>query len=479
MAPPESLEILSQPTKTELGEIFERLRCHAPVFARTTAGDRRRRLLDLKKSIFQHRSQIQEALLADFGKSARETDFSEILTVTTEISKTVAELRYWMQAKSVPTPISLLGNRSTILMQPKGIVLIISPWNFPINLALTPLVSAIAAGNTVCVKPSEYTPNSNRVMQSILKDVFPPEVVCMVEGDAETGAELIQFPFHHIFFTGSPRVGKIVMRQAASNLTSVTLELGGKSPAIIDQTADLQLAANRIVWSKFYNAGQICIAPDYVLVPEELAEVFLHHLGKAITQFYGEAPEKSPDYARIIHDRHFQHLKKMIDDVAQYGAHIRIGGQTNAKNRYIAPTVVMGATLDCELMKTEIFGPILPVITYKNQEEALRLIQSFPTPLALYIFSRSKSNSDKIIRETRAGNSGVNTALAQFFNSNLPFGGDNNSGFGKTHGYYGFQAFSNARSIIKQPLRWSAVDFVQPPFTSLTRRLADFFLRWF
>lgn len=475
----ESQETFASASPVDYGVIFERLRNHAPVFARTTAKERCARLMDLKKSILHHRANIQQALQADFGKSARETDFSEILTVTTEISKTVSELRYWMQPKSVPTPITLLGNRSTIVMQPKGVVLIISPWNFPINLALTPLVSAIAAGNTVCLKPSEFTPHSNRVMQSIIREVFSPDEVAMIEGDADTGAELIRMPFHHIFFTGSPRVGKMVMSQAAQNLTSVTLELGGKSPAIIDRTADLHLAANRIVWSKYYNAGQICIAPDYVLIPEDLLEDFVIILGNVINRFYGEDPRKSGDYARIIHDRHFQKLSALLGNAAQHGGQIRVGGQTDAEELYIAPTVVTGITLDCDLMKEEIFGPILPVLTYNTMEEAVQLIHRFPTPLALYIFSRKKANRNWIIKETRAGNSAVNTALAQFFNDDLPFGGDHNSGFGKTHGYFGFQAFSNARSILYQPFRYSAVDLVQPPFTSWTRQLADFFIRWF
>ena len=434
MALPNSINTLSSPSKSELLNVFEHLRNHAPVFARTTASERCRRLQDLKKIILKHRPQIQEALQADFGKSTRETDFSEILTVTTEINKTVSQLRYWMQAKSVPTPITLLGNRSRIVTQPKGVVLIISPWNFPINLALTPLVSAIAAGNTVCIKPSEFTPQSNRIIKSILDEVFLKEEVCLVEGGADTGAELIQLPFHHIFFTGSPRVGKIVMGQAAKNLTSVTLELGGKSPAIVDKSADLQLAANRIVWSKFYNAGQICIAPDYVLVSEDQVLPFLHHLEKVINQFYGDDPKVSPDYARIIHDRHFQHLKGLLDNAAQHGAQIQIGGQSDQNERYIAPTVVSGVSLDCNLMKEEIFGPILPVITYRTKEEVISVIQRFPTPLAIYIFAGKKANQNWFIEETRAGNSAVNTALAQFFNGNLPFGGDHHSGFGKTHG---------------------------------------------
>lgn len=466
-------------TEAELRRVFDQLRENTSAMASTTARERCRRLISLKKSILNHREEIQNALASDFGKPARETDFSEILTVTTEISKTVSELRYWMQAKSVPTPLSLLGNRSTILMQPKGVVLIISPWNFPINLCLTPLVSAIAAGNTICLKPSEFTPASTRVMKTILKEVFPENEVALVEGDAQIGDMLVQLPFHHIFFTGSPRVGSIVMQHAAKNLTSVTLELGGKSPAIIDETANLGLAANRIVWSKFYNAGQICIAPDYVLIPAHLCETFVSHLRKVIIQFYGDQPQHSPDFARIIHDRHFQKLKDMLDNAVANGTQVRIGGQTDASERYIAPTVVTNTTPDCLLMQEEIFGPIMPVITYTTIDEALSLIRSFPTPLAAYIFSEKKTNRDYLMSQTRAGNSAVNTALAQFFNDDLPFGGDHHSGFGKTHGYFGFQAFSNMRSVLYQPFRWSAVDLVQPPFTFITRRLADFFLRWF
>ncbi|MCF8237383.1 MAG: aldehyde dehydrogenase family protein [Saprospiraceae bacterium] len=463
----------------QLHDIFHRLRAHAPEAGQATAAQRRQTLLKLKNCVIHHRPQIQEALLRDFGKSSRETDFSEILTVTTEITKTVSELRRWMRPYRVPTPVTLIGNRSEIIWQPKGVVLIISPWNFPINLTLTPLVSAIAAGNTVCIKPSEFTPHSNRVIETILKEVFTPDEVTIVQGGVETGSSLLDLPFHHIFFTGSPRVGQIVMAKAARHLTSITLELGGKSPAIVDESADIVLAANRIIWSKCYNGGQICIAPDMVWVHESKLDAFLFHAKQAIHQFYGENPQESPDYTRIIHDHHFLRLKAMLDQAAELGARIEAGGQTDQADRYIAPTLLTHIPKDCALMHEEIFGPLLPILTYRKKEDIISVLADFPTPLALYIFSRKRSTQQWFLRQTRAGNSAVNTALAQFFNSNLPFGGEQNSGFGKTHGYFGFQAFSNARSVIHQPYRWSAVDLVQPPFNSLTRLLANFFIRWF
>ncbi len=447
--------------------------------ARTNASERRNKLMQLKNCIIRHRPQIQAALQLDFGKSNRETDFSEILTVTTEISKTVAELRRWMRPQPVGTPVTLLGNRSEVIYQPKGVVLIISPWNFPVNLTLTPLVSAIAAGNTVCIKPSEFTPHSNQVIENILKEVFSTGEVALVQGGIETGSALLDLPFHHIFFTGSPQVGKIVMEKAAKSLTSVTLEMGGKSPAIIDETADISLAANRVIWSKFYNAGQICIAPDYVLIQASRLEEFLIHARQAIRQFYGVDPQKSPDYTRIIHDRHFRALKAKLDQAAEHGARIEAGGQTDQDDRYIAPTLLTNVALECHLMNDEIFGPLLPIIPYQHREDALAVIARLPTPLALYIYAGDRSNQQWFLQETRAGNTAINTALAQFFNVNLPFGGEQNSGFGKTHGYYGFQTFSNARGVIRQPFRFAAVDLVQPPFSSFTRRLADFFIRWF
>ena len=465
--------------KIDLTRVFGRLRDHTHMMARTSPADRKKRLKALKKAILARRSQIHEALRLDFGKSAIETDFSELLTVTTEITSTIANLDRWMRSQRVPTPITLVGNRSEVIYQPKGVVLIIAPWNFPVNLTLLPLVSAIAAGNTVCLKPSEFTPHSNQVIREIIDEVFPSEEVAVVEGGPEVGSALLDLPFHHIFFTGSPRVGKIVMEKAAATLASVTLELGGKSPAIVDETADLQLTANRLAWSKFYNAGQICIAPDYVLVPEHLRDPLITALQKAVHALYGDDPQQSPDYARIIHDRHFDFLNNMLGNAAERGTQVRIGGQTDAPTRYISPTVLSNVTLECQVMQEEIFGPILPILTYRTREEALDIIRTLPTPLACYIFSRKKANQDWFIQETRAGNTAVNTALAQFFNNELPFGGDHNSGFGKAHGYYGFLAFSNARSVLRQTFRWSAIDLIQPPFGPLTRRLADFFLRWF
>lgn len=475
----QTLELLPETSPKQLRTVFSQLKSNAPHVARSTARQRCHKLRQLKRSVIRHRLQIHEALQKDFGKSARETDFSEVLTVTTEITKTVSELRQWMRPRPVPTPVTLLGNRSKIMWQPKGVVLIISPWNFPVNLTLTPLISAIAAGNTVCIKPSEFTPHSNQVIEAILQEVFTPDEVTIVQGGKETGAALLDLPFQHIFFTGSPQVGKIVMEKAAKNLTSITLELGGKSPSIVDESADIALAANRIIWSKCYNAGQICIAPDYVLVQESKLDEFLLHAKNAIRQFYGENPQKSRDYTRIIHDRHFLRLKEMLDQAAEHGARIEAGGQTDSDDRYIAPTLLTHVSMNCALMQEEIFGPLLPILTYQKKEDILPILELFPTPLALYIYSSSRSNQEWFLRETRAGNSAINTALAQFFNNNLPFGGEQNSGFGKSHGYSGFQVFSNARSVIHQPFRWAAVDLVQPPFSSLTRRLADFFIRWF
>lgn len=447
--------------------------------ARTSAKDRKKRLKDLKKAILLRRSRLQEALRLDFGKSSIETDFSEILTVTTEITSTVAHLERWMRTQRVPTPITLIGNQSEVIYQPKGVVLIIAPWNFPVNLTFTPLISAIAAGNTVCLKPSEFTTHTNRIIREIIAEVFPAEEVAIMEGGPDVGSALLELPFHHIFFTGSPRVGKIVMEKAAATLASVTLELGGKSPAIVDETADLELTANRLAWSKFYNAGQICIAPDYVLVPENLRDRLIAALQKAVHDLYGDDPQQSRDYARIIHDRHFDFLNNLLANAAERGTQVRIGGQTDAATRYISPTVLSDVTLNCQIMKEEIFGPILPILTYRTREEALDIIRTLPTPLACYVFARKKANQNWYIRETRAGNTTVNTALAQFFNNELPFGGDHNSGFGKAHGYYGFLAFSNTRSVLRQTFRWSAIDLIQPPFGPMTRRLADFFLRWF
>jgi aldehyde dehydrogenase (NAD+) len=387
-------------------------------------------------------------------------------------------LRDWMAGVDKPTPLSLLGHHSGVLPQPKGVVLIIAPWNFPVNLNLIPLVSAVAAGNVVVMKPSEHAPHTAAVLARIVERVFPADEVILFQGGVEVSEALLDLPFNHIFFTGSPAIGKLVMAKASRHLASVTLELGGKSPAIVDRNADVRLAARRIAWGKFLNSGQICIAPDYVLVEESRKEAFLEAIAEAVRHMYGEDPSWSPDYGRIVNERHFRRLEQRLDEARAAGATFPVGGQTNAGTLYVAPTVVDGLAPDSPLLEEEIFGPILPVIAWKEREEALRFIHDRPKPLALYVFTGDKASREYFVGHTRSGGVAVNTTLVHFFNNELPFGGDNHSGIGKAHGHYGFLAFSNERAIIRQRFRWAAADIITPPYTPFVERMAKLMSRF-
>ena len=445
----------------------------------TTAGERTAKIKGLKYAVeIEYRDVIRKACFTDLGKAAAETDLTEIFPVVSEAKHATRNLKKWMKPRKVATPLSLLGSSSWIKYEPKGVCLIISPWNFPFNLTFGPLISAIAAGNCVIIKPSEMTPHSSAVMREIVGKLFDESEIALVEGGVETSTALLELPFNHIFFTGAPSVGKIVMTAAAKNLTSVTLELGGKSPTIVDETADVKNAAKMIAWGKFANNGQICIAPDYVFVHESKRQEFSEAIQNQLSEFYGAKPENSESYARIVNEKHFDRVKSYIDDAARKGAKIIAGGKENRREKFIAPTIVEDAPLDSELMKNEIFGPVLPLYTYKNLEEPINFIRENEKPLALYIYSKNSRNVNRIIDNTRAGGTCVNNNDVHFFNHNLPFGGINNSGIGKGHGKFGFEAFSNARGILKQILP-SGLQLMMPPYTDFKRKLIEMTIKWF
>lgn len=462
----------------DIQDAFEALRRHAPDLALRDAASRIRRVEDLLRVVLREQDAISDALQDDFGKCRTETLLSEILPLQAEVKVIRQRLGGWMAGRRVPTPLLLLGHRSRIMVQPKGVVLILSPWNFPVNLTFLPLVSAVAAGNAVILKPSEHTPRTSAVMARIVAEVFPPEEVRLFEGGVEVAEALLDLPFQHIFFTGSPAVGRIVMAKAARHLASVTLELGGKSPVIVDERADLVRAARRVAWGKLVNAGQICIAPDYVLVPEARLEEFAGELQAAIRSLYGPDPATSPDYARIINDHHFRRLSGYLEMAIRDGATIHGGGQGDASSRYLAPTVVSGLPAEHPLLREEIFGPILPLVPYRDAEEALAFIGSRPKPLAIYIFSDSRKRQRWWLTHTRAGGTALNTTMVHFYNSDLPFGGDNHSGIGKCHGYFGFLAFSNERAVVRAVLPWSSADLVAPPYRPWLIRLIRRFAPW-
>ena len=461
-----------------INKIFDLQKNNQYNVGNSTVKERRAKLDRLHQAILKYRNDIKKALYDDFKKHPSEVDMTEIYPVTSEIKHAKSNLALWMRDQAIHTPLALLGSSSYIKYEPKGVVLIISPWNFPVNLTFCPLVSAIAAGNCVIIKPSEMTPHIATVMKKIVDEVFDENEVAMIKGGIDVSTELLKLPFNHIFFTGAPSVGKIVMAAAAKNLTSVTLELGGKSPTIVDETADIDMAARRITWSKFANNGQICIAPDYVYVHESKKEAFLTAVKKYIHQFYSDDATKESSYNRIVNSRHFDRLKGYIEDAVSKGAKIETGGQLSDTENYIAPTVMTRVDKSSSLMTNEIFGPIMPVFGFQHIEDVIQDINAQEKPLALYIFSKSSKNTNHIINNTRAGGGCINHCAVHYYNTHLPFGGSNNSGIGKAHGIEGFKSFSNSRGILKQNFT-NALELLLPPFNNFKQKLIDLTIKYF
>lgn len=462
--------------------VFDQQLQHQYVLARTSAEERVEKLQRLHDTIIQHRDEIANALWQDLHKSRTEMVITEIGFVCGEIRHTMERLRSWMAPKHVSTPLVTFGARSEIRYEPRGVCLILSPWNFPFNLTLAPIVSAVAAGNCVMVKPSEHAPASAAMIKKIVEACFPPEEVCLFEGDASVAQALLELPFHHVFFTGSPQIGKSVMQAASKNLSSVTLELGGKSPVLIDESADLEVAAAKIAWVKCMNMGQLCTAPDYVLVPEHLHDRLVENIIRYIKQYYGETLEArraSPDLCRLIHERHFDRVKAFLDDAVQGGATVAHGGKCFRDEKYIDPTVLTHVPDSAIIWEEEIFGPLLPVRSYKTLDEAIAYINSKPKPLALYAFSLKNKATEYILRETRSGGVTVNDCSTHFYNLELPFGGANNSGIGRCHGEFGFMEFSHARAVLRQARLFPTTNLLLPPYGSrLARVVLHALLRW-
>lgn len=459
--------------------LFQKQRERYLEVGRQSRKERLAKLKALKKALeHEYRQPIREALYADFKKPFLETDLTEIYPVLAEIRHAEQNLRDWMRPKRVNSPLTMLGSRSYIQYESKGLCLILSPWNFPLNLTFGPLVSAIAAGNCCILKPSEATPATSQLMQEIVEALFDPSEIALVQGEVATAQALLELPFHHIFFTGSPNVGKIVMKAASRHLSSVTLELGGKSPAFVDGTAAVETTAKRLAWGKCLNAGQICVAPDYVLVTENAKDALIKSLIEQFDTFFQSSPESSDSYARIINEKHLQRLSQSLKDATSRGAEILYGGNFNAETRYFQPTLLEGVPEDARLLEEEIFGPILPIVTVSGAEEAIAFINQRERPLALYIYSKDKHTIEQINTKTRAGSGCINHNVVHYSNHHLPFGGINNSGIGKSHGFHGFLEFSNQRSIVRQYTP-STIELLMPPYTGLKQKMVDATLRWF
>jgi aldehyde dehydrogenase (NAD+) len=414
-------------------------------------------LKTLKNLISAHEKEILAAVYADLHKEETDAYATELSGVYNEIKIAIANVRDWAVREKVPTPIFMYPAKSYIYKEPYGVTLIIAPWNYPFQLLMMPLIGAIAAGNTAILKPSEISSNTAAVLEKMINNAFPRQYIHVVQGAAPETQALLELPVDYIFFTGSVPVGKAVMVAAAKNLTPLTLELGGKSPAIIHESAHLETAANRIGWGKFLNAGQTCIAPDYVLVHESVKDAFIDELIKVILTFYREDASKHPRYCRIINDRHFQRLTALLD-----GKKTVFGGRTNRADRYIEPTLLSPVEWSDPVMQDEIFGPILPIIPYSDLDDIICKINERPKPLALYMFLNDKVIRRKIIRETSFGGGAVNNTIMHIVTHYLPFGGVGSSGLGRYHGKYSFDTFSHTKSILRSYNFVDIVDVTAP-----------------
>lgn len=409
---------------------------------------------------------IADALYKDLKKSNEEVITTEITPTLLNIKQVLRNLKQWMKDEHVPTPITMVGMSSYIKYESKGNILLISPWNYPIFLSLYPLIYGIAAGNAVIVKPSEVSSHTSKVITNMLQALFEENEVAVVEGSVKESTELLKLPFNHIHFTGSPKVGKIVMEAASKNLSAITLELGGKSPVIVDGTGNIKKITEKIAWGKTLNCGQTCIAPDFVLIQKDKLSDFTKYFKNSVDKFYNtkkEGIENSKDYGRIVNENNFKRVETHLKDAIKKGAKVEYGGKLNKKEKYIEPTLLTNITLEMMVMQEEIFGPILPVLTYEKNSEVIGLFQKMPSPLAIYIMSTDKKNIKFFIDNTVSGGVSINELMMTVVNPNLPFGGVNNSGIGKSGGKHSFVDFSNEKGVVKKKFG-NMLKLVYPPF---------------
>ena len=454
-----------------LSNVANQLREAHQYHGRFDVNSRVQKLGLLKKVILKYESEITQALRSDLGKSAFETYATEIGFILEEINYTLKNLSSWAKVKKVKTPLTLFPGKSFIHPEPYGVVLLISPWNYPFQLCLSPFIGAIASGNRVVLKPSEFALETSSIIKKIISEVFKEDEVVIVEGGLEETQTLLKQKFDYIFFTGSTAVGKVIMKAAAENLTPVTLELGGKSPCLIEESANIDIAAKRVAWGKFLNAGQTCVAPDFVLIPTKLQDQFIERLNYYITTFYGLDVKASHDYPRIVNHRHFDRLEQLLipDKIA-------VRGQLNREENFIGPTVMNNVEWSDKVMQDEIFGPILPIIPYEDLQEAIKQILNLPKPLAFYLFSEDAEKQNQIISIIPFGGGCINDTVIHLANPNLPFGGVGTSGIGSYHGKKSFDTFTHYKSLYQQgslvdiPLRY-------PPYNEQKMNWIKFFLR--
>jgi aldehyde dehydrogenase (NAD+) len=431
---------------------------------------RKAQLKQMKMLLREGESELARALQDDLGKAPIEAWATELNLIAREIDHMLSKLESWAKARRVHVPVVLQPAKARIIPEPLGVVLVIAPWNYPVQLQLLPIASAIAAGNAVIGKPSELAPATSAAMAKLVAKYMDNDAVAIVEGAAAETQALLAERFDHIFYTGGANVARIVMEAAAKHLTSVTLELGGKSPAIIDRNVDLDGAARRIVYGKFVNTGQTCVAPDYVLVHESLEQPFIERLVANLETFYGVDPKASKDYGKIVNERHFGRLVGLLD--AGGFQETVIGGKekADASTRYLPPTIIRGVSPDAKVMQEEIFGPILPVLPVPDVDAAISFVNAREKPLSLYVFSKDRSTASRVLRRTSSGSACINTAIVQLAVPDLPFGGVGESGMGAYHGRRGFDTFSHLKSVLDKPTRPDP-PLLYPPYKKLRERL--------
>ena len=461
-------------SKTRMQEVFDRQAATALRLRSSSADERIAKIRKLRDAVIAHTEDCYRAAYADFKKPPGEVDLAEILPICVEANDAIRKLKKWMKPTRVWPTLLTGGTRSHVQYVPRGRCLIVGPFNYPINLTLAPLVSAVAAGNTAILKPSELTPHMSALIAKIVGEVFSEDEVAIFQGEADVAQALQELPFDHIFFTGSPAIGKLVMAAAAKNLTSVTLELGGKSPTIVDGSANLKLAAKNIMWAKFANSGQTCIAPDHVFVHESVKDQWVDICREELKKAYGNSltdQQNSPHLAHIVNARHTGRVKALLEDATAHGARALTGGGMGESDCFIQPTLLDQVPDAARVMQEEIFGPLLPIIGYTNLDEVIERINAGPKPLALYIYSKTEKHIDAVLTQTVSGGACVNHSLMQFLQGNLPFGGVNNSGIGNAHGHYGFKAFSHERGVVRTQFSFAATLFSAGEVPPIIRKM--------
>ncbi len=456
---------------TDISSIIKKQRKYFKTGATIPLGFRKKALAKLKAAIYKNEGAWKEALKRDLNKSGFEAYMAEIGMTLSEITYLQKHLEQWMKPKIVPTPLSQFYAKSFTIPEPYGVVLIMSPWNYPIMLSLEPLADAIAAGNCVILKPSAYAPATSALMHKIIKETFPEHYIAVIEGGRRENEELLEQRFDYIFFTGSMSVGKLVMEKAARYLTPVTLELGGKSPCIVDESANLKLAAKRIIFGKILNSGQTCVAPDYLIVHETVKAHFLEMLQVQIYTMLGKELLDNPDYPRMVNKKHYQRVMKLIQSEK-----IVTGGYGNEETLQIAPTILDHVTWDSPVMNEEIFGPVLPVITFKTEEELPEILGHFEKPLALYTFTSKKSMENYVLNHLSFGGGCINDTIIHLATSSMGFGGVGGSGMGSYHGKNGFETFSHRKSIVKK-YNWIDLPMRYHPYNKWKEDVIRFFLK--